>query len=90
MEEPLKITKFDGDIEIPRNLITHVVGRLLNMTVQARLAEHGQRRLYTDMLKQEITDQPEAGDVYVNGPQPGIKYFLSGSGAKKFIASLRG
>ncbi len=91
MEGPLKLTKFDGDVEIPRNLIVRVVGHMLNEAVQARLAERGQKLLYPDILRQVINEQPEAGDIYVNGAQPApIRYFLSGSGAKDLIASLRG
>jgi hypothetical protein len=90
-DKPLKITKFTGDVEIPRNLIVRVTGYLLNEAVQARLGVPGQKADYAALLKQEIEANPEMSSLYIgDGPQHGVKYYLSGTGAKELIASLRG
>ncbi len=85
-----KIDKFVGDVEIPRNLIVRVCGHVLNIGVQAKLAIPGQKLTYPEILKRELAAYPEMGDLYINGPQPGIKYYLSGNGAARLIASLQG
>ncbi len=89
-ESGLRLDKFYGDCEVPRNLIQRVCGHLLNLQIQAELGQPGQTMIYPDLLKRELDANPEMGNLYINGPQHGVKYYLSGNGAKELIASLRG
>ncbi len=77
-----------GEIEIT-DIVSKVTGDMFDERIQL-MKEAGDVRSYSELLKELFEQHEEAAEVYVGSGERGIKYYVSGPGARQYVAKIRG
>ncbi len=90
-EPDLYMSAWDGEIELPRNLVVPCAERLLDMEVKKEMRRKGGARSYSQILKVALESNDEIQRLYLSGqPRKNLRYFINGRAAKQFLEELHG